>query len=139
MDQAAIEASKARSALKRDAHERQRAMDRELKEFHGRRVQQMVRDVGVRFVHVRDFDYKAQSLAHQGGITVVWHYEGGPNRIVAAIAQCNPKDRYCKWMGRHTACRAMREGNSIVFTVPKNTTPNDVLRQMFNQLLPRKY
>jgi hypothetical protein len=133
MNQAAIEASKARSAVKRESRERQRAMDIELKQFHNNRVQDMVKRNGVSFVHVRDYNYEGQYMS-RGGATVAWH-RAGPNRIVASVAQCHPKDHYCKWMGRSVACRAMREGDSIQLTVPKNKSVPEVLYRMFKQVI----
>lgn len=134
MDIAAMEASKARSAVKREARERQRAMDLELKQFHNTRVHQHMREHGTRFTHVRLYDMEHGGWGARGGATLAWYY-AGPNRIVVSVAQCHPKDHYCKWMGRSVACKAMREGDSIFLTVPKNTPVPAVLQHMFTQLV----
>lgn len=111
-----------------------------------------VKQLGLRFVHVRKLNYEAPHLVYneyegefetvfdpgtKGGITVAYNLPK-PNykRIIpVSISIVHDNDVFCKRTGRYIAAKNFYNGHTIDVRVPKDSTPARFLKEFFLGML----
>jgi hypothetical protein len=86
---------------------------------------------GLHYLHLRKND------AAKGGITVAYQKPTikGCGMVLVSCAFVNPKDTYCKRVGRHEAAKRFNYGAYMAVRVPRNISISAVLDTMFSTLL----